>query len=280
MMASRAGRVDLWERSGGRGEDRMRASLVLLGSALLALGACAPDPGPSGDAASRPDDVLVAAPTYACGRFAFDPAVLQRPGDAERDDGPAASALRDYLAAPDTDRTALPMHGWTLIGLDGDGAQFVAAGADPMLPIVSVTVRQDRGSWRAIDGGWCEARRVLTAGINTASWELQGGQAENADAKRFVALVREEACASGRTAAGRIVGPEIREQPDAVIVTFGVRALEDRLTVTCEDALPTSVQVTLPHPLGHRMLLDGAFLPPRDPSPPACCGAQSSGALG
>jgi len=249
----------------------MRVSRRLLAGAFIAVCACAPTPGASAGS-SPPDDPVAAVPRYACGRFPFDPAMLQQPGDAERAAEPAAAALRAYLAAPDTDRTELPVHGWTLAGIDDEGAEFIATGVDPLLQVVSVTVRQDRGTWKAIDGGWCEARRVLAPGINQASWELRPGDGRDAGLTGFVALVREQACASGKPAAGRIVGPEIREQADAVIVTFGVRALDDGSTHTCNDTQPTFVEVTLPEPLGPRTLLDGGFFPPRDPTPAECCG--------
>ena len=76
-----------------------------------------------------------------------------------------------------------------------------------------------------------------------------------------------------------MVGPEIRQLPDRVLVTFAVRPLGGDAH-DCQANPPTKVVVTLPEPLGPRVLLDGSTLPARDPVVVECCGSQSSGARG
>ncbi len=259
---------------------RLTAALAAIAIAVLAA-ACAtlpqPDPTdatPSATIGSAPPTATEDSPTrrYTCGRFAFDDGILAQAGDAEQGGDPAAVALRAYLASPAADHTALPAHGWTVIGIDEVGAEFIAQGVDPLLPIVMVSVRQDRGSWKVTDGGWCDARRVLGPGINPTAWELLPGETTDPGTTGFVALVTELGCTSGKPVAGRIAGPEIRSMTDTVTVTFGVRAIDGRSPSTCQDTLPSRVEVTLPEPLGPRKLLDGGSLPARDPSAPTCCG--------
>jgi hypothetical protein len=76
----------------------------------------------------------------------------------------------------------------------------------------------------------------------------------------------ERACASGRPADGRIVGPDVVGVNDLVLVTFAVRSLEG--DQNCPSNPASRVTVDLGEPLGNRTLLDGGTLPPREPVEP------------
>ena len=257
----------------------MRSSCLAYGVALLLVSGCGgPSPDPSQDATPAPGIGNAAATRYACGAFPFDASMWQRPGTAELADHPAAAVLRDHLATTDEDGIVLPDHGWTLIGINATGAEFLAPGdADDLMYEVSLS--QDGGRWSVAGWGECSPSRVLPAGLNNASWVLAPDQEIGAETTSVLALVTETECASGKSSEGRVVGPEIVELPDRVLVTFAVRALGGDVH-TCPGNPETTVQIQLPAPLGPRQLLDGSWLPARDPVKVECCGLQSSGARG
>ena len=74
----------------------------------------------------------------------------------------------------------------------------------------------------------------------------------------------ERECASGKSSEGRVVGPDILEVGDEVLVTFAVRPLGGDMQ-SCPGNPVTRVAVDLGSPLGDRQLLDGGTLPPGDP---------------
>ena len=76
----------------------------------------------------------------------------------------------------------------------------------------------------------------------------------------------ERACASGRPADGRIVGPDVVGVNSLVLVTFAVRPLPG--DQDCPSNPPSRVTVDLGEPLGTGTLLDGGTLPPREPVAP------------
>lgn len=99
-----------------------------------------------------------------------------------------------------------------------------------------------------------------------ASWALPTDPEIGPSTTQFTALVTERACASGRSAEGRVIGPVIEYTANAVIVTFQVQGLDG--AQACPSNPSTPVQVTLDEPLGDRQLLDGDSKPPREP--PRC----------
>ena len=92
-----------------------------------------------------------------------------------------------------------------------------------------------------------------------------------AETTEFTAWVTEVGCASGRSSADRIGGPDIQISDDTVMVTFGVVPLGG--AQECQGNPPTAVTVRLPEPLGDRRLLDGGREPPAEP--PTCANRES-----
>jgi hypothetical protein len=62
------------------------------------------------------------------------------------------------------------------------------------------------------------------------------------------------------------MGPEVAETPDQVVVAFAARPLEAG-DYTCPGNPPSAATISLSEPLGTRPLLDGAFYPPKPPTP-------------
>jgi hypothetical protein len=217
---------------------------------------------------SAPHDappIGVAPLQYTCGRFPFGAELLDRSGGDEAAANPAAAALRKHLAQTGPDIDFLPDHGWTLAGLDADGAEFVIAGGDLGMKVVEVD-SADVGPWLVTGWGDCQPRRVLPAGLGEASWTLDPTEPRpGPDTLTFTALVTERDCASGQSSEGRVVGPDILDIGHEVLVTFAVRPLGGDMQ-TCPGNPVTRVVVDLGEPLGDRQLLDGGTLPPGDPT--------------
>ena len=79
-------------------------SLIVVALIGVAMGCEGPASSPSGSGTASPELQL----RYACGTFAFDPAFLNRGGNAEQGADPIAVALRAHLARPGQDFDSLP----------------------------------------------------------------------------------------------------------------------------------------------------------------------------
>jgi len=237
-------------------------AVVVLAAGIVGCGGA----GPSGSAGSAAPSNDPLALRYTCGRFNFGPEILgQGPGNAERDPNPAAEALRMHLAMPGPENDFLPDTGWMLVGIDAQGAEFVAIEGD--LEMMMVSVENGPAGWKV--GGWggCQPRIVLAQGLGPAEWHFDSAAAvPGPETQVFDALVTEMNCASGRPADGRIVGPEVVASEGVVLVMFAVRPLPGGQN--CPSNPSTRVTIDLGEPLGDRALLDGGRLPPGDPAQP------------
>jgi hypothetical protein len=190
---------------------------------------------------------------------AFSAAALSGPAGAEDGTGGAAAALRAFLADPAANHN-WPRAGWRELVATSQLVLYAAPepGADqPGWLVFAKAERADSG-WTVLEYGHCRPQVILGAGIGRASWEL--GQRVNRTTREFTVLVQEQACASGRSPAGRIVPPRIVVDAHAVTITFGVRPLPGGQD--CQGGPPAPYRVRLPQPLGDRELRDGGVFPP------------------
>jgi hypothetical protein len=265
---------------------RIRLARVAVATGVIAVfgcaGGCGGQPTGSGSPAAEQGVVTPEPPggaipvvdpgaiRYTCGRLQFGAEILTVVRHDETGANPFAAALRKRLDADDIDSNMLPGTGWTLVGQDAQGAEFVTStGTGLMTASVGRVIGPAQEPF-AVDGwvvdGWggCQPERVLAAGLGNAEWALAPGQRVGPGTTTFDALVTERDCASGQSSEGRVVGPDIVAAGDQVLVTFAVRALGGGAQ-TCQGNPATRVTVTLPEPLGSRTLLDGSTLPPREP---------------
>lgn len=112
------------------------------------------------------------------------------------------------------------------------------------------------------------AVRFVRRAIGVGNLELRGFPADGE--LRLLSdtgvLVEETACASGRTAEGRIDPPTIEWSDRVAIVTIAVRPAPGNQTCPSNPTTPFTVE--LPGPLGWRTLLDGSHVPPAPPGTP------------
>ena len=97
-----------------------------------------------------------------------------------------------------------------------------------------------------------------TSDAPLARWQL--ASEPRSEDRTLSLLVQELECASGQSADGRIVPPEVEYQDDAVIVTMRVERRSD--DEDCNGGPDTPYKLELKEPLGDRTLLDGS----RDPA--------------
>ena len=101
--------------------------------------------------------------------------------------------------------------------------------------------------------------------VGPAAWWVDpAAPAPGPDAATISALIRERACASGRSPEGRVIAPTIFSSEEAVLVSVFVRQPVGAQDCPGNPAFP--LEITLPEPLGARRLLDGSEVPPRDAS--------------
>jgi hypothetical protein len=99
--------------------------------------------------------------------------------------------------------------------------------------------------------------------VGPAAWWVDpAAPAPAPDTTTVPALIRERACASGRSPEGRVIAPTVFSSADAVLVSVFVRQPAGAQDCPGNPAFP--LVITLPEPLGDRRLLDGSEVPPRD----------------
>ena len=154
----------------------------------------------------------------------------------------------------------------------GDGSTVVATSADgwfsawwPGQPRVTAI--------RAVDAGGAVVATIpppadeVDGRLGSASWWLDPTAANpTEDTVTIHALVLEEACASGKTPAGRIEPPMMDFSETAVTVTIGIRRVPGNQD--CQGNEPFPLTFELDEPLAGRTLFDGGEVPPRDASKP------------
>lgn len=234
---------------------RLAGILIVVAAAVMGCGR----PSPSAPALTS-DPIAVANDLrYACSGFPFDPAIAKEPGIAEAGIDDAAAALRAALVPgglPDAG-IAVPAAGWHLTGQDATSVEFVNFANGRVMYIR--LERKASGEWGAAGWGDCQPEILLPDGLGVATWEPDPVEpAPGPKTTIFTALVTERACASGRSADGRIVGPRVLALEDRVLVVFGVRSRGG--AQTCQGNPSSRVKVELGEELGDRELVDPALL--------------------
>lgn len=116
------------------------------------------------------------------------------------------------------------------------------------------------GAWLLTKAGTCAPRLITDTDLQPADLTLPSEPPS--DASSITLLVHERACASGRSAEGRIEIIELEEMEDQIRLHVGVRPRQGGQT--CEGNPPTPFTIELTEPLGGREIVDGSIVPPRE----------------
>lgn len=161
-------------------------------------------------------------------------------------------------------RTARSLIDQAGVVLNADGVLFLLPGTrEEGVSFWYAEFGPAEADWEWVRLGQCEIQPAFE-GIEAARWELAPDEQVGPATETLEVRVFEQACASGASPEGRIVGPAVILLEDSVIVILGTRPPPG--PQTCPEGPPATVRVGLPEPLGDRQLLDGSTLPaePRD----------------
>lgn len=151
---------------------------------------------------------------------------------------------------------------WYLLVQGGDDALY--ATGRPAAGFVEM--RREQGRWTAVGGGLggaCESRPLLPEGLAEVSWAIDPSFPPPVPTDTVLhLLVKRVDCSSGTPVADDLVGPEVVERGDQLVLAFAAEPLPPGY-YNCIGTMGEPVTVTLPVPLGDRTLMDGTYLPPR-----------------
>lgn len=228
-------------------------------TAALCLELTYPPEPPSGPLKVIPDPT-VADPLVVCRGVPPVPfSAHVNPLPIDEVDHPAVDVLRIEIESPAVE--PLPSGDWFVIKIDEDNAWFVAIDPDH-----GGTARFKRygdawglATWGG--GSRCNPMVPLPEGLRRVSVHLDPDALPNPEDTSIKLLVTESRCANGRAMGDALMGPQVVETDEAVLVAFAVIPVYG--IVTCPGNPSTSVTIELSQPLGQRTLYDGLHVPPK-----------------
>lgn len=203
------------------------------------------------------DDTLVTCRPLPAARYAD---VLDRQPLAEVAH-PSADALREALIDPTRD--GLPQGDWTLWVITDDEAHYAVLGGEEesFAQLERVGDNWRLRSW-GTGGVWCDPMTVaLPDGLGEVEIFLDPDIPPDPETDRATVLVREVDCANGREMGEDLLGPQVIETAEAVLIAFAVIPVVGG--ADCPSNPSTRVTIQLDEPLGDRELLNGLAVPPR-----------------
>lgn len=148
--------------------------------------------------------------------------------------------------------------GWRELARTDQEALF-GRGTPPQLLTVAVK-RGLRDRWAPLGASNSHALRAVREGVRASSWRLDPESPVTPETTELRVLVTERTMASGSSAAGRLLDPELHLDHRRALLRMYVRPIEGYVGRTARHETP--VIVRLPEPLGSRELLDGALYEP------------------
>jgi hypothetical protein len=192
-----------------------------------------------------------------CGRRPFPEAALDCEPRGIGRPGPEYEALREGLDAYTAIYGDLTELGWIRAERDDYGATFIADRGDTWL---EAPVYAGRGGWVPGTIDYCSPAELLLDGRNGLSVYLDPAfPPPAAESTEVHLLVEEQACASGRSPANRLLPPTIRYTEQRVTLHFHLRPTGGFATCPANPRLPVTIE--LPEPLGDRTFA-GLSTPP------------------
>ncbi len=234
------------------------AALAMLGALV---GACGATTEPS----RLPDPGLLAKPlAYRCDDLVFDPALFDRPGDAESAGTQQAEFLREWIVQSNRGSEPLPAVGWHLIEQRPDGADFLAhddSGASGDQSLIVTTIQLNVSYARRASSNRCRPEAVLPADLATAAWVLDPAfGAAKPNSTTIHALVSGRECTGGKSPTDRLVGPAVVADATSIRILFALTPLPAG-TYTCQGYGGAPATVDLGMPIGGRTLIDPSTWP-------------------
>jgi len=246
----------------------MRSLWLVLALLVATFAACGD--GDDGSAVAGSDPASPEGETLGvdCGGSVFDfERLIDAPSIETLAEGPAGAV--DDAGAPAFD----PTQDWKVVEQSDERVDLVReleeridnGGGDVRthesrtLAKISGATNVPDGTWLLMQAGPCAPRLVTDTDLAPADLTLPAEPA--AAATSIDLLVHERACASGRSAEGRIEIVELEETDDQVRLRISVRPREGGQD--CQGNPPTPFTIELGEPLGAREIVDASIVPPR-----------------
>lgn len=160
---------------------------------------------------------------------------------------------------PESASALATLQGWRALAQTESEVLF-ARGAPPRLLTVAVRRNARRGTWAAIGHSSGRPLRAARDGVRASSWRLDPTRELVPEETILRILLTEQTFSGGKRAHGRIQPPDMYVNADELVL---------RMFVTPQPGFnmrspnpETPVRVALPHPVGHRELVDGALYEP------------------
>ncbi|HEX4108613.1 MAG TPA: hypothetical protein VHX88_10795 [Solirubrobacteraceae bacterium] len=200
----------------------------------------------------------------------FPPSALFAPPDALDEAQPDVAALLAHLeqraaarrkAAPRGEAALIEgpvspsLEGWRAL-VRGEGEVLYGHGVPPRLQTVALREDARRGRWSVYGSTAGRVLRPVRDGLRASSWQLDPEQALDPQTTELRLMVTEQSSASGQRADGRVQPPELWADARALVLTVFVTP-RPGFQNNVKNPL-TPVRVTLPEPLGERVLCDGS----------------------
>jgi hypothetical protein len=186
------------------------------------------------------------------GGLAFAPAALDAQPERLDGDDPAVAALAAELAA----RKRGGLEGWRVLARTEDEILY-GAGRPPELVTATLRRHPKNGTWAFAGASTAEPLRAARDGIRASSWRVADADEADPDPAVLRIFVTEQAFASGQSAKGRILTPDLYVGDDELVLTIYVRP---RPGFQMGARNPeTALRVRLPVAVGERRLVDGAL---------------------
>ena len=205
--------------------------------------------------------------TVACGGTVYDAdALADAPPVSSLPKGPAEAV--DDAGAPAFDLA----QDWNVVHQDATRVDLVRELQEPLdngdgdvrthesrtLERITGASNVPEGTWLLTSAGSCVQRLVGDDGLGAADVTLADTPAQEKTSLDL--LVREQDCASGRNAEGRI-DVQLEETAEQVLLRVGVERLDG--DQSCQGNPATPLTVELADPLGDRSVVDSSVVPAR-----------------
>jgi hypothetical protein len=210
------------------------------------------------------------------GGLPFPPQALLDPFEPLDEADPDVAALRSYLEGrgaaqqprrrPWRRRAAAPpppppgpvdLAGWRALSR-APGEVLYGRGVPPNLYTVALREETRPSRWIVLGSTFRTPLRATRDGIRASSWRVNPYHEPTPESTELRVLMREQGFAAAQFAHGRVLPPEIHLSPEQVILTLFVTPRDGWQNRSKNPETP--VRITLPEPLGQRMLIDGAII--------------------
>lgn len=247
---------------------RIHVAVALVGGALV-LAACGGGPTPEVNDARGTEPENAAEPlTYDCYGVS---------GTAEElTGGPRLTEFRDH---PGFETFAAEswaeLESWVVVDASDDRLAGVREEEEPtegqagqrrtherleVSLVAAESLREPEDRWMVTSAGECSLQAVLR-GLGSAHLVVDPESPPTPDSEEIALLVTEAACASGESAEGRVEVVDVETNDEEVRVVLGVKPREGGGECPSNPQTPFTLQ--LGEPLGDRVVLDAAVLPPK-----------------